>query len=81
MQYKHDEESNFHADATVLESKNQFLPPILYLPDTMAEWPWPRTLNVHYLDVQRESGEWFLGFDALGPRSQSAFTKCNFGEQ
>ncbi|TCD62382.1 terpene cyclase [Steccherinum ochraceum] len=52
--------------------------PILHLPDTLADWPWPRSINPHYQEVKEESTAWFHAFEALSPQSQKAFDKCNF---
>ncbi|KAH7887274.1 isoprenoid synthase domain-containing protein [Phlebopus sp. FC_14] len=50
----------------------------LYLPETMANWPWPRAINPHYEQVSAESNAWFHGFKAFTQRSQHAFDKCDF---
>ena len=56
-------------------------PPVrmLYLPETMAKWPWPRAINPHYEEVSAKSNAWFHGFKAFTARSQHAFDKCDFG--
>jgi hypothetical protein len=51
----------------------------LYLPDILAHWPWPRTINPYYRDVQAESDAWFKGFNAFTEKSQYAFDMCDFG--
>ncbi|KAG2099849.1 terpenoid synthase [Suillus discolor] len=53
-------------------------PKMLYLPDTMVNWPWPRTINPHYEDVKAEVDASFRDFKALSPKSQEAFDKCDF---
>ncbi|OCB85493.1 terpenoid synthase [Sanghuangporus baumii] len=52
--------------------------PSFHLPDTMADWNWPRTINPYYEEVQKESNTWFLSFKAFSTKSQYAFDKCNF---
>ena len=52
---------------------------MLYLPDTMANWPWTREINPHYEEVSAESNAWFHNFNAFTKRSQLAFDKCDFG--
>ncbi|KAG1889992.1 terpenoid synthase [Suillus subluteus] len=47
-------------------------PKTIYLPDTMVDWPWPRT------NVKAEADAWFRDFKALTPKSQEAFDKCEF---
>ncbi|KAF8484312.1 terpenoid synthase [Gautieria morchelliformis] len=51
---------------------------MLYLPDTMANWPWPRAINPNYEEVKAQSNAWFQSFNAFSPRSQRAFDKCDF---
>ncbi|KAG1886538.1 isoprenoid synthase domain-containing protein [Suillus subluteus] len=53
-------------------------PKMIYLPDTMLNWPWPRTINPHFEDVKAEVGASFRDFKALSPGSQEAFDKCDF---
>ncbi|KAG1857995.1 isoprenoid synthase domain-containing protein [Suillus tomentosus] len=52
-------------------------PKMIYLPDTMANWPWPRTINPHFEDVKAEVDASIRGFKALSPESRAAFTKCD----
>ncbi|KAI9462678.1 terpenoid synthase [Russula earlei] len=52
--------------------------PQIYLPDPLAQWPWPRKLNAHYAEVKPESDEWLKSFQALDPKSQKSFDRCNF---
>ena len=51
----------------------------LYLPDTMAAWPWPRKINPFYEEVTLESNAWFKSFKPFTPESQYAYDKCDFG--
>lgn len=53
-------------------------PKMIYLPDTMINWPWPRAINPHFEDVKAEVGASFRDFRALSPESQEAFDKCDF---
>ncbi|KAL5482772.1 STS14 [Sanghuangporus weigelae] len=50
----------------------------LYIPDTMANWPWPRIMNPYYEEVRAETTAWFHSFKAFSTRSQYAFDKGNF---
>ncbi|TCD66576.1 terpene cyclase [Steccherinum ochraceum] len=52
--------------------------PVLYIPDTLADWPWRRAINPHYQEVKEEATAWFHSFEALSPQSQKAFDKGNF---
>ena len=50
------------------------------LPDPLAHWPWPRTLNQHFEEVKLASEAWLRGFEALDAKSQRSFDRCNFGK-
>jgi hypothetical protein len=52
--------------------------PQFYLPDPLAQWPWPRKLSEHYTEVKPESDEWLRSFQALDAKSQRSFDLCNF---
>ncbi|KAF8904746.1 isoprenoid synthase domain-containing protein [Gymnopilus junonius] len=52
---------------------------MLYLPETMADWPWPRAINPHYEEISAESNAWFHSFKAFSKKSQVAFDLCDFG--
>jgi Delta6-protoilludene synthase len=52
----------------------------VYLPDPLAQWPWPRTLNPHLADVKPDSDAWARGFEVFDSKSQRAFDLCNFGK-
>ncbi|KAL5513795.1 STS14_2 [Sanghuangporus vaninii] len=51
---------------------------LLHLPNTLANWPWPRAINPHYEAVKAESDAWFRSFKAFSTKSQYAFDKCDF---
>lgn len=53
-------------------------PQMFYLPNTMANWPWPRRINPFFEEVKAEVDEWFRSFNALSPKSLKAFEKCDF---
>ncbi|KAI0056134.1 terpenoid synthase [Artomyces pyxidatus] len=48
------------------------------LPDTLAGWPWPRVINPYHDEVKAECEKWVHSFNALGPKSQDAFDRCDF---
>src|SRR5882757_10325822 len=52
---------------------------MIYLPDTMTNWPWPRSINPHFEAVKLEVDASFRDFKALSPKSQEAFDKCDSG--
>ena len=51
----------------------------LYLPDTLAGWPWPRMINPYHDQVNAEANIWFGSFKLFTPNSQYAFDKCDTG--
>ncbi|OJA11859.1 hypothetical protein AZE42_03257 [Rhizopogon vesiculosus] len=51
---------------------------MIYLPDTMTNWPWPRIINPHFEAVKLEVDASFRDFKALSHESQEAFDKCDF---
>ncbi|KAF8970725.1 terpenoid synthase [Flammula alnicola] len=53
-------------------------PQVIYLPETMANWPWRRAINPHYEEVKAASNAWFESFKPFTPQSQIAFNKCDF---
>ncbi|KAG2136542.1 isoprenoid synthase domain-containing protein [Suillus bovinus] len=53
-------------------------PKVIYLPDTMVSWPWPRTINPHYENFKAEVDASISDFKAqLSPESQVAFSECD----
>ncbi|KZT08381.1 terpenoid synthase [Laetiporus sulphureus 93-53] len=52
--------------------------PMLYLPDTMKDWPWPRKINPYEDEVKAPSMEWLRFFKAFNPKSQVAFERGDF---
>ncbi|OSX64664.1 hypothetical protein POSPLADRAFT_1134967 [Postia placenta MAD-698-R-SB12] len=54
-------------------------PKMIYLPDTMANWPWPRAINPHHEEVEAESDAWFEGFKPFTKRLQLALETCDPG--
>ncbi|EED81950.1 predicted protein [Postia placenta Mad-698-R] len=53
-------------------------PQMIHLPETMANWPWPRYINPHYEEVKAQSDAWFKEFKPFTETSQHAFDKCDF---
>ncbi|KAG1722252.1 terpenoid synthase [Suillus lakei] len=52
-------------------------PKVIYLPDTMTNWPWPRAMNPHFEVVKAEVDVSFREFKALSAESQAVFDKCD----
>ncbi|KAI0371450.1 terpenoid synthase [Pilatotrama ljubarskyi] len=52
---------------------------ILYLPDLMLTWPWPRKMHPLYQEAAAESNAWLRSFALFTPESQLALEKCDFG--
>ncbi|PCH42443.1 hypothetical protein WOLCODRAFT_51150, partial [Wolfiporia cocos MD-104 SS10] len=53
---------------------------VFYIPDVVANWPWPRTINPHYEEVKAEADAWLKSFQPFTSASQRAFDNCNFEE-
>ncbi|KAH8886432.1 terpenoid synthase [Thozetella sp. PMI_491] len=51
---------------------------VLYIPDTLASWPWPRACNPNYEICKQESSVWLESFHAFSPKAQKAFNRCDF---
>ncbi|THU84488.1 terpenoid synthase [Dendrothele bispora CBS 962.96] len=49
-----------------------------YIPDTLANWPWPRHLNPAYKEQKALSSAWLRSFNAFDEKSQKAFDLCDF---
>lgn len=52
----------------------------LYLPETLQDWPWTRSVNHHYEAVAAESLTWLHSYNFFPPKAQLAFDKCNYGK-
>ncbi|KAG1891958.1 terpenoid synthase [Suillus subluteus] len=52
-------------------------PKMIYLPDTMTNWPWPRAINPHFEAVKIEADAWFHSFKALDPEILVEFDKSS----
>ena len=50
----------------------------IFLPDILAEWPWPRRLNPYYKEAKAESEAWLESFKAFDTKAQDAFNNCDF---
>ncbi|PCH42430.1 terpenoid synthase [Wolfiporia cocos MD-104 SS10] len=50
----------------------------IYLPDTMAKWPWPRRINPLYQEMKAGSDIWLKSFKPFTSESQSIFDSCDF---
>ncbi|KAI0089631.1 isoprenoid synthase domain-containing protein [Irpex rosettiformis] len=54
-------------------------PEMLYLPETVRDWPWTRMINPYYKEVAHESSVWLKSLEPFKERSQYAFDICDFG--
>ena len=50
-----------------------------YLPETMADWPFPRRINPHYPEVAIESENWILGVRPIDDTFKAALKKSYVG--
>ncbi|SJK98686.1 uncharacterized protein ARMOST_01955 [Armillaria ostoyae] len=53
---------------------------VFRLPETVANWPWPRKINPYYEEAKAESEAWFRSFEAFTPEAQRAFDRCDFSD-
>ena len=51
---------------------------VYYLPHTLRNWPWQKSINPHYLSCQTESDAWLETLNPFTPKAQLAFNRCNF---
>ncbi|KAG5721588.1 Pentalenene synthase [Termitomyces sp. T112] len=51
---------------------------VFFLPDTLANWPWTRTISPFYLQAQADSSAWIQSFKIFTAGEQRAFDLCNF---
>ncbi|EJF62150.1 terpenoid synthase [Dichomitus squalens LYAD-421 SS1] len=49
------------------------------LPDTLADWPWPRQFNPYTEEATIESNIWFKSLGIYSPESQKVWNKCHYG--
>ena len=52
----------------------------VFIPNTLARWPWPRRINPHHAVVIKESEAWTVSLGAFSPKAQHAFNRCKFGK-
>ena len=52
---------------------------VVYIPDTMSAWPWPRKLNPLHEEIEAESTAWLGSFKPYSLESQNAHNKCHCG--
>ncbi|KAI0058755.1 terpenoid synthase [Artomyces pyxidatus] len=50
----------------------------LRIPDALANWPYKRQINPHFVEVKAESDEWVQNLHAFNEKSQWAFDRCDF---
>ncbi|KAK6997313.1 terpene cyclase [Favolaschia claudopus] len=49
----------------------------LRIPDLLANWPWPRTINPNYAACRQESQAWCSSFNIIPPRAQKVLNLCD----
>lgn len=52
---------------------------VVYVPDTMSNWPWQAKFNPLCEEVEAESIAWLASFRPLTPESQKAHNKAHIG--
>lgn len=50
---------------------------MIYLPDTMADWPWPRAINPHHEEVKASANAWFHSCNVFTSKAQHVYDKCD----
>lgn len=55
-------------------------PTYIYLPDTAAGWPFPRTVNPYYEETKAESEAWISSLYPFDAYVQKKFNACDFSE-
>lgn len=66
-----------HIKPAAAPAEHRDEPTKIFIPDTLARWPWPRRINPHYAAVVEDSTAWIKSFGALSPKAQHAFDRCN----
>ena len=69
-----------HIKPAAAPAEHRDEPTKIFIPDTLARWPWPRRINPHYATVAKDSTAWIKSFGALSPKAQHAFDRCNFSK-
>lgn len=76
---QNDEQNHVSPPAGVLDQMPPpAVQPIIRIPDTLVNWPWPRTASPYYEQCKAESTAWFESFKAFSPKAQKAFNRCDF---
>ena len=66
------------ASATEKDKDGNEYRPKVFIPNTLARWPWTRRINPHHVVVIRESEAWTVSLGAFSPKAQHAFNRCKF---
>ncbi|KAL1889980.1 hypothetical protein Sste5346_008559 [Sporothrix stenoceras] len=51
----------------------------LYIPETLKDWPWPRSINPFYEITASESLDWLHSYQFFPPKAQLKFDRCDYG--
>ena len=66
------------APATEKDS-NEYRPRV-FIPNTLARWPWTRCVNPHHAVATKESEAWVMSLGAFSPKAQHAFNRAKFSK-
>ena len=66
--------------SAIEKDSDEYRPAKVFIPNTLARWPWPRRINPHYATVKKESAAWTASFGAFSPKAQHAFNRCDFSK-
>jgi hypothetical protein len=67
-------------ESAIEKDNNEYRPIRVFIPNTLARWPWPRRINPHYAAVKKESATWTASFGAFSQKAQHAFNRCDFSK-
>ncbi|KAH9476332.1 Sesquiterpene synthase Agr8 [Psilocybe cubensis] len=49
-----------------------------FIPDLLATWPWPRSINASLSEVEEEANAWVQSLELFDPSQFKKFKACNF---
>ena len=73
--------NGFVAEKESAIEKDEYRPTRVFIPNTLARWPWLRRINPHYAAVKKESATWTASFGAFSQKAQHAFNRCDFSKE
>ena len=65
--------------STAEKDRNEYRPKV-FIPNTLARWPWTRRVNPHHAVATKESEAWVMSLGAFSPKAQHAFNRGKFSK-